>query len=116
MSIDLILSKLDKVKGGSGKWTSCCPAHEDKSPSMSIKELPDGKVLLYCFAGCSVQSIVASIGLRMRDLNPNLSDDDINRYKAKYSAQEIERAGSSPPIDFTVQGKGHLSQDTCSFI
>ncbi len=70
MSIDNLLSRLDKVKpNGSGKWLSCCPAHPDKSPSLAIKEI-DGKILIHCFAGCQVSEIVSAIGLQLSDLMP----------------------------------------------
>ena len=43
---ELILQRLEKVKPkGNGKWTACCPAHTDKTPSLSITEASDGKVL-----------------------------------------------------------------------
>jgi len=69
VNIDRILSSLDKVKPkGRDSWVACCPAHNDKSPSLSIKELPDGKVILNCFGGCTAEEVVNSIGLTMSDL------------------------------------------------
>jgi protein tyrosine phosphatase len=47
---------------------ACCPAHNDKNPSLSIKETKDGDVLLHCFAGCGVDDVVAALGLEMSDL------------------------------------------------
>ena len=53
MSIDTLLSRLYKVKKtGSGNWMACCPAHDDKNPSMTIAEKADGVILINCFAGC----------------------------------------------------------------
>jgi DNA primase len=53
MKVDAFLDKLTKVKRtGNGTWLACCPAHEDRSPSMSVRELDDGRVLVHCFAGC----------------------------------------------------------------
>jgi hypothetical protein len=49
-------------------WLARCPAHDDRSPSLSIAEGDDGRILLHCFAGCSLESIVAALGLTMRDL------------------------------------------------
>jgi len=70
MSIDNLLSKLDKVKpNGSAKWRACCPAHPDESPSLAIKEI-DGKILIHCFAGCLVTDVVAAVGLELSDLMP----------------------------------------------
>jgi hypothetical protein len=68
---DIILTHLDKVRStGPGKWIACCPAHEDRSPSLSIRETDDGTVLLKCFAGCCAAEIVEAVGLQMIDLFP----------------------------------------------
>jgi DNA primase len=52
--IENLLGRLKKVKGRNGSWTACCPAHNDGSPSLAIREGEDGRVLLHCFGGCSV--------------------------------------------------------------
>jgi hypothetical protein len=68
VQVEELLSRLSKVKKtGPSKWQSCCPAHEDRSPSLAIKE-DDGKILLHCFAGCSVGDVVGAIGLELLDL------------------------------------------------
>lgn len=69
--IDEVLSRLDKVKAnGAGKWLACCPAHDDISPSLSIKEAEDGKVLLHCWCGCTARDVAAAVGLELRNLFP----------------------------------------------
>jgi hypothetical protein len=71
MSAAAILSRLDRVKlTGPSKWQARCPAHDDKGPSLSVRELDDGRVLLHCFAGCSVGEVVAAVGLELSDLFP----------------------------------------------
>lgn len=76
MSVELLLSRLTKVKGRNGNWTACCPAHEDKSPSLAIKE-QDGKVLLHCFGGCSVHDVIGAVGMDMTDLFPPSNETGI---------------------------------------
>lgn len=69
--IDDLLSRLDKVrKTGSGRWVARCPAHDDKHPSLSIRELDDGRILIHCFAGCSPVDVLAAVGLEFADLYP----------------------------------------------
>lgn len=69
--LDKVLSRLDKVKSaGANKWKACCPAHNDKSPSLAIAETSDGVVLLRCWAGCTAEEVVSAIGLELRDLFP----------------------------------------------
>lgn len=82
--IDRILAQLKGVKCGNGQRTAKCPAHDDQRNSLSIAEGEDGKVLLTCHAGCTLESIVAAIGLEMKDLFP-----DVGKSAKKSSGPEI---------------------------
>lgn len=65
MSIEIsdILYKLKGVrKLGPDRWISRCCAHDDRKPSLSIKNA-GGKILLHCFTGCSYESILAALGI-----------------------------------------------------
>ena len=53
-------------------WMAPCPTHEDRDPSLSIRDADDGKVLVHCHAGCE-QSVVID-ELRSRGLWDNASD------------------------------------------
>lgn len=69
--INLILPRLESVrKTGPSSWTARCPAHQDKSPSLSIREAADGRVLIYCFGGCGATDVVLALGLDLADLFP----------------------------------------------
>ena len=68
--IDNVLQHLSKVKKAGKGYKAQCPAHEDKSPSLSIRETDDGRILLHCHAGCTTGAVVASIGLKLSDLFP----------------------------------------------
>lgn len=72
MTAETLLSRLDKVRRtGQDRWIACCPAHGDKRPSLAVRELDDGRVLIHCFSGgCSVHDIVAAVGLELSDLFP----------------------------------------------
>ena len=65
--IEPILSRLDKVRKTGKGYSARCPAHEDKTASLSLTE-KDGKVLMYCFAGCPTASVLGAIGLELADL------------------------------------------------
>jgi putative DNA primase/helicase len=62
-----VLGRLENVTGRCGKWMACCPAHEDKTPSLAISETDD-RVLIHCFAGCATEDVIATIGLSLADL------------------------------------------------
>ena len=54
----------------SGRWMAKCPAHPDRSPSLSIAAGRDGKVLVRCFAGCDLSAVLRSAGLTIDNLFP----------------------------------------------
>lgn len=69
--VDVVLARLDRHKAkGHGQWIARCPAHDDRNPSLSIKEGENGAVLLKCFAGCDIAAVVAAMGLELSDLFP----------------------------------------------
>ena len=80
MKTDVFLSRLTKVRAtGRGTWVACCPAHQDKNPSLSVRETDDGRVLVHCFAECPVSDVVAAVGMSMTDLFPDSAKD--HRYQ-----------------------------------
>jgi putative DNA primase/helicase len=72
-----ILERLRGARKSSNGWEARCPAHEDAHSSLSIAHR-DGRWLLNCHAGCSVDTIVAAVGLKVSDL----FDDDTRKQKA----------------------------------
>jgi hypothetical protein len=67
MSLDRILARLKGVRRSPQGWMAQCPAHGDRNPSLSIRE-DEGKILLHCFAGCTVETICGAVGIRVSDL------------------------------------------------
>jgi len=63
-----VAKALDGRKAGAG-WMARCPAHHDRYPSLSIREAEDGKILIYCHAGCDQEHVIAA--LRSRGLWPD---------------------------------------------
>ena len=68
--IEVLLSRLDRVRIVGQRAMACCPAHPDQTPSLSIKETDDGVVLVYCHGGCETCDVLAAVGLTFRDLFP----------------------------------------------
>ncbi|MDN3518320.1 hypothetical protein QWY84_11915 [Aquisalimonas lutea] len=72
--VNELLRRLESVKAtGPSRWAARCPAHDDRSPSLSVRECGDGTVLLHCFAGCPAGDVLAAVGLDLADLFPNKS-------------------------------------------
>jgi hypothetical protein len=92
-SLDNLLSHLDKVKRtGSGTYQACCPAHADRSPSLSIRELEDGRILLHCFAGCEAHEVLSVIGLDIQALFPEREIRHGKPERRPFPAADVLRA------------------------
>ena len=68
MDFNTLLRRLQKVKQlRNGEYQALCPAHNDKIPSLHIKQ--DGNhILLHCKAGCSIDNILQALQLSKSDL------------------------------------------------
>ena len=75
MTAALLLDRPEGVRStGQGRWLARCPAHDDRNPSLSVRELDDGTVLIHDFAGCTAADIVAAVGLDLSALFPARTD------------------------------------------
>jgi hypothetical protein len=79
---------------GTARWVARCPSHKDKTPSLSIAELPDGRILVHDFGGCGVGDVLDSLGLSLSDLYPERLSDHLpaqrNRVHAHAAAQILK--------------------------
>ena len=92
-NIDLLLSRLEKVKRtGKQTWLACCPAHDDKFPSLSLREKDDGLILLHCFTGCDVGDILAALDLDIDALFPNALNQCQSPDRRPFPAADVLRA------------------------
>jgi putative DNA primase/helicase len=60
MTAETIAKALGGCRAGSG-WSARCPAHDDRTPSLSLRDTGDGKVLVRCHAGCDQDKVVAQL-------------------------------------------------------
>jgi hypothetical protein len=82
-SLDDFLSLLRGVKKASGgSYMALCPGHDDHQQSLSVTE-KEGKILLYCHAGCQLEDILRALGLEAKDLS-------LDSPKTKTEHREIE--------------------------
>jgi hypothetical protein len=93
--IQLLLSKLDGVKSsGRDKWVALCPAHADKTPSLSIRQLEDSRILINCWSGCGAIDVLESIDMNFQHLMP----DDAISYRGIRGRDKAERMAIAESI------------------
>jgi len=80
MTAESIAHALDARRSGSC-WMAKCPAHDDRNPSLSIREA-DGKVLLHCHAGCRQRDVIDA--LKAKGLWPKRQGNQLRAIVATY--------------------------------
>ena len=88
-SAELIARELKAKRDGRG-WMARCPAHDDRTPSLSIRQAED-RVLVHCFAGCSQEALISV--LRARNLWLSSPDNRLSR-PSRVSRREAKPASS----------------------
>ena len=69
--LDKLLPLLHGVKcTGPGRYLAFSPARDERTPSLAIRELPDGRVLVHDFGGDPVEAVLNAVGLELHDLFP----------------------------------------------
>lgn len=53
-----------------GRYMARCPAHRERTGSLSITDMGNGHTRLHCFGGCSQESVLRSAGMTWKDLRP----------------------------------------------
>lgn len=89
--IDILLGRLDRVKQtGPGRYIAKCSAHDDRSPSLTVRETDDGRILLHCFGGCETSDVLAAIGLEFSDLFPEKRiGNNVKRERPPFPASDV---------------------------
>lgn len=84
-----LIDRLDRVRvAGPDRWLACCPAHEDRSPSLSIRQA-DARVLVHCFGGCETGDVLAAIGLSLADLFEKPIGHHVASSRSKIPARDL---------------------------
>lgn len=94
--LERLLASLDKVEklpqgNHQARYRACCPAHGDKNPSLSITLSNSDTILLKCWAGCSAEEVVNSVGMEMTDLFPEQTKYHAPQERRPFSADQAAK-------------------------
>ena len=88
--VDLVLNKLERVKKISpDEWVASSPTRSDRTPSLYIKENPNGQILLHDFGGSSAEEICGAIGVDMEDLFPDSANRLTKNPRYRFNAHNV---------------------------
>lgn len=77
VKIQEFLSHFKNVKHTNNQFMALCPAHNDITPSLSIKNCENGDIKIHCHAGCEFENILMAVGLKAKDLYNNSCEHNI---------------------------------------
>jgi hypothetical protein len=88
-ALNTLLSRLEKVQSiGNSRYKALCPAHDDRSPSLAIKD-DENRLLLHCFCGCDTADVLGAIGLTFADIMPNKSTGNFKKDRKPFYAMDV---------------------------
>jgi len=122
MRADTIAAALGGRRVGS-TWMVRCPAHDDRTPSLSIQDADDGRILVRCHAGCSQAKVIASLQLRglwkvraarsvfarsgPRGLTPRQPDrDEVKRTVCALAIWQAAMPAAGTPVEAYLASRG----------
>lgn len=88
-----ILARFSKVyRSGDDQYQCLCPSHKDRTASLGIK-FDNDKIVMNCFAGCSLEGILKAVNLSWNDIMPNALDTEYkpNRKFNPYAVMKATR-------------------------
>jgi len=97
---------------GPGKGMCCCPAHDDRTPSLSVT-LGRKAILFHCFAGCSNEEVIAALdrqGVRSRDLFDGSSAVAADQQEKRAFNSNARRLWHSATAISDSPAEGYLAQ------
>ena len=87
---DIVELTQAKPTSTAGSFSGLCLSHDDKSPSLSIT-LENDRILFYCHAGCNIDNICVSLGIKQTDLFAHGDEKQINRVPASQKAESEQK-------------------------
>ena len=100
-----IREQADKAKDiGADAFRCCCPAHDDRSPSLEVKHDVD-RVLLHCWTGCATADVLDLFGLTFADLY----DPDPDRGD-RSNGRTISKPAPAPSADRAAEVREMLAE------
>ena len=101
MSFEALIDRLDGVKHtGPGRFMARCPAHDDRSPSLGVKDCGDGFIVVNCLAGCETEDVLSALGLTFSDVMPERigTEHSYKPVRKRFDAGQVLRVLRSEAI------------------
>jgi RecA-family ATPase len=106
MTADEVAARLVKARRAGAGWSACCPAHEDRTPSLSINDGETG-VVVRCHAGCSQDAVLAALEAQGIDIKRTRQNGE--HHDTEGLSVGILAAAKKLPVEF-LHGNGVIDE------
>jgi hypothetical protein len=107
MNAQQVAQALGNASRTSGGWTCRCPAHDDSTPSLSLSDGADGRLLWHCHAHCSQNDVL--LALQDRGLLDPLENGDA-RGRDEYAPVVPAPSAALSPASYEHPQRGKPDQ------
>ena len=87
-----LASRLGKARVSGKGWQCCCPAHDDKKPSLVIYDRPSGRPYVQCLSGCDFKDVRAAL------ISQGLWSDERSAMRASSAPRRLKRSSAISPV------------------
>jgi hypothetical protein len=91
--LELVRDRLHNVRGSVDAFTACCPAHDDRHASLSVRRGESVAVVMRCFRDCEPEAIVRALGLDPALILGARRDGRVRAVAGAYRPQRIGPGG-----------------------
>ena len=95
--------------GSGGQYSGLCPAHNDRSPSLSLT-LTEDRILIKCHSGCSINEICSGFGIKKSDLFRRCETDTKTNSNARKKNNNVQLNAEEKIVFYSSKHKKRVTE------
>ena len=95
--------------GSRGQYRGLCPAHNDRSPSLSLT-LTEDRILIKCHSGCSINEICSGFGIKKSDLFRRCETDTKTNSNARKKNNNVQLNAEEKIVFYSSKHKKRVTE------
>ena len=96
--------------GTGGQYSGLCPAHNDRSPSLSLT-LTEDRILIKCHSGCSINEICSGFGIKKSDLFRRCETDTKTKSNARKKNNNVRLNAEEKIVFYSSKHKKRVTEN-----
>ena len=94
-----------------GQHSGLCPAHNDRSPSLSLT-LTEDRILIKCHSGCSIKEVCSGLGIKESDLFKKCGSDTKTKSNARKKNNNVRLNAEEKIVFYSSKHKKQVTENS----